>query len=97
MREVFNGFIHVLSTVQDYDDMWNYDGTLKRIHQVLFVACRKQAVRPVRPPPSSTRRPSRARNVRTVEATWTQIGHLLGQFTAKKCKNYLLNSSYGSA
>ena len=33
---------------------------------------------------------------RTVEATWKQIGHLLRQFTAKECTNYLLNSGYGS-
>ncbi len=33
---------------------------------------------------------------RTVEATWKKIGHLLGEFTAKECKNYLLNSGYGS-
>ena len=32
---------------------------------------------------------------RTVEATWKQIGHLLGQFTAKECKNYLSNLGYG--
>ena len=33
---------------------------------------------------------------RTVEATWKQIGQILDQFTATECKNYLINSGYGS-
>ncbi len=65
MRGVFNGFLYVLSTgcqwraipkdlpprstVHDYFDLWDYDGTLKRIHHVLFVACREQAGREASP------------------------------------------------
>jgi transposase len=30
------------STVHDYLDLWSRDGTLDRIHQALYVACRKQ-------------------------------------------------------
>ena len=33
---------------------------------------------------------------RTVEATWKQIGDILGRFTAQECKNYLTSSGYGS-
>lgn len=34
---------------------------------------------------------------RTVEATWKQIGEILATFTTTECKNYLINSGYGSA
>ena len=34
---------------------------------------------------------------RTVEATWKMIGEILGQFTPEECRNYLINSGYGSA
>ena len=30
-------------------DLWDYDGTLKRIHHMLFVACRQQAGREASP------------------------------------------------
>ena len=33
---------------------------------------------------------------RTVEATWRQIGTLLGAFSAQECANYLRNSGYAS-
>ncbi len=33
---------------------------------------------------------------RTVEATWKRIGQLLDAFSADECRNYLLNSGYGS-
>ena len=33
---------------------------------------------------------------RTVEATWQRIGHLLDQFTAEECANYLANSGYAA-
>jgi len=33
---------------------------------------------------------------RTIEATWKQIGSLLGLFTPKECANYLVNSGYAS-
>lgn len=34
---------------------------------------------------------------RTIEATWRQIGALLGTFTPQECANYLVNSGYASA
>ena len=37
------------STVYDYFDLWSYDGTLKRIHHVLYVACREQVGREASP------------------------------------------------
>ncbi len=65
MREVVNGLMYVLSTgcqwraipkdlpprstVYDYFDLWDYDGTLKHIHHTLYVACREQAGREARP------------------------------------------------
>ncbi len=59
MRDVVDGLMYVLSTgcqwraipkdlpprstVHGYFDLWDYDGTLKRIYHVLYVACREQA------------------------------------------------------
>jgi transposase len=65
LREVVNGIMYVLSTgcqwraipkdlppkstVFHYLDLWNYDGTLLRIHHALYVKCREQADREVSP------------------------------------------------
>lgn len=56
VREVVNGLLYVLSTgcqwraipkdlppkstVHSYFDLWDYDGTLERIHHSLYVKCR---------------------------------------------------------
>jgi transposase len=61
IREVVNGLMYVLSTgcqwraipkdlparstVYGYFDLWDYDGTLLRLHHALFVQCRAQAGR----------------------------------------------------
>src|SRR3974390_832723 len=61
LREVVNGLLYVLSTgcqwraipkdlpprstVHGYLDLWNWDGTLDRIHPVLYVKCREKAGR----------------------------------------------------
>jgi transposase len=61
VREVLNGIFYVLwtgcqwkalpkdlppkSTVHDYLELWNWDGTLERIHHELYVAVREQAGR----------------------------------------------------
>jgi transposase len=61
MREVVNGIMYILSTgcqwrylpkdlpskstVFRYFDLWNYDGTLLRLHHELYVQCREQADR----------------------------------------------------
>lgn len=37
------------STVHGYLDLWDYDGTLERIHHTLFMACREQAGREASP------------------------------------------------
>ena len=37
------------STVHGYFDLWDYDGTLKCIHHVLYIACRGQAGREASP------------------------------------------------
>jgi len=58
-REVVNGLLYVLSTgcqwraipkdlpprstVYDYFGLWDWDGTLERIHHELYVRCREQA------------------------------------------------------
>jgi transposase len=58
VREVLNGIFYVLwtgcqwkalpkdlppkSTVHDYLELWNWDGTLERIHHDLYVAVREQ-------------------------------------------------------
>src|SRR5437764_11839571 len=59
MREVVNGVMYILSTgcqwrylpkdlpprstVHDYLTLWNWDGTLRRLHHALFVQVREQA------------------------------------------------------
>src|SRR5450830_1941141 len=64
-REVVNGLMYVLSTgcqwraipkdlaarstVHDYFDLWDYDGTLERIHHTLYVACRERMDREASP------------------------------------------------
>jgi transposase len=37
------------STVHDYLELWNWDGTLERVHHVLYVAVREQAGREASP------------------------------------------------
>jgi len=65
VREVVNGIMYILSTgcqwraipkdlpprstLFDYLDLWIYDGTLDRIHHVLYVKCREQAGREASP------------------------------------------------
>jgi len=65
MREVVNGIMYVLSTgcqwrsvpkdlppkstLFDYLDLWNYDGTLERIHHALYVKCREKIGREASP------------------------------------------------
>src|ERR1700710_5921 len=65
LREVVNGHMYVLSTgcqwraipkdlpprstVNGYFGLWDYDGTLDRIHHVLYVKCRELAQRDASP------------------------------------------------
>ena len=65
VREVMNGIMYILSTgcqwraipkdlpprstLFDYLDLWSYDGTLDRIHHVLYVECREQGEREASP------------------------------------------------
>jgi transposase len=65
VREVLNAIVYVLSTgcqwnalpkdlppkstVYDYLDLWDWDGTLERIHHALYVATREQAGREASP------------------------------------------------
>jgi transposase len=65
MREVVNGLMYVLatgcqwraipkdlsprSTVNGYFTLWDYDGTLDRIHHALYVRCREQTAREASP------------------------------------------------
>jgi transposase len=65
LREVVNGVMYMLSTgcqwrylpkdlppkstVHDYLTRWNYDGTIERIHQALYVQCREAAGRQASP------------------------------------------------
>jgi putative transposase len=64
-REVLNGILYVLSTgcqwryvpkdlpprstLHDYLQRWNYDGTLGRIHHTLYIKCREQIGREASP------------------------------------------------
>lgn len=64
-REIVNGLMYILSTgcqwraipkdlpprstLHDYFGLWEWDGTLERIHQGLYVKCREQAERQVQP------------------------------------------------
>src|SRR6201993_582215 len=65
VREVLNGIFYILwtgcqwkalpkdlppkSTVHDYLELWNWDGTLERIHHVLYMAVREQEGREASP------------------------------------------------
>jgi transposase len=65
VREVLNGILYVLatgcqwralpkdlppkSTVHDYLELWNWDGTLERIHHALYVAQREEEGREASP------------------------------------------------
>jgi transposase len=65
VREVLNGIFYVLrtgcqwkalpkdlppkSTVHDYLELWNWDGTLERIHHALYIAVREQEGREASP------------------------------------------------
>jgi len=65
IREVLNGIMYLLgtgcqwrdipkdlppkSTVHDYLDRWDYDGTLELIHHTLYIRCREQAGREASP------------------------------------------------
>lgn len=65
LREVVNGLLYVLSTgcqwraipkdlpprstVYDYFGLWDWDGTLTRIHHELYVRCREEAGREASP------------------------------------------------
>ena len=65
MRDVVNGVMYILSTgcqwralpkdlpprstVHGYLDLWNWDGTLDRIHHALYVKCREKAGRDASP------------------------------------------------
>ena len=65
VREVLNGIFYVLwtgcqwkalpkdlppkSTVHDYLELWNWDGTVERIHHALYVAVREQEGREASP------------------------------------------------
>ena len=65
VREVLNGIFYILwtgcqwkalpkdlppkSTVHDYLELWNWDGTLERIHHALYVAVREQEGREAKP------------------------------------------------
>jgi transposase len=65
VREVVNALMYVLSTgcqwraipkdlpprstVHDYFDLWNWNGTLDRIHHTLYVRCREAASREASP------------------------------------------------
>src|SRR5215469_3853063 len=65
LREIANGLMYILSTgcqwraipkdlpprstLHDYFDLWNWDGTLDRIHHALYVECRERAGREASP------------------------------------------------
>jgi transposase len=64
-REIINGLMYILSTgcqwafipkdlpprstLNDYFQRWDYDGTLDRIHAALYMQCREQAGREASP------------------------------------------------
>jgi transposase len=70
VREVVNGLLYVLSTgcqwravpkdlppkstLFSYFDPWNWDGTLGRIHQELYVTCREAMAREASPKAQSS-------------------------------------------
>lgn len=75
VREVLNGLLYVLSTgcqwravpkdlppkstLFSYFDLWNWDGTLGRIHEELYVKCRDAMGREASPTAANHRQPER--------------------------------------
>src|SRR4051794_5768548 len=75
VREVLNGIFYILwtgcqwkalpkdlppkSTVHDYLELWNWDGTLERIHHALYVEVREQEGREGKPDGGDHRLPGR--------------------------------------
>src|SRR5580698_8079163 len=65
LREVMNGLMYILSTgcqwraipkdlaprstIYDYFDRWQWDGTLEHIHHALYIKCREEASREASP------------------------------------------------
>ncbi len=65
VREILNGLMYILgtgcqwrdipkdlpprSTIHDYFDRWEYDGTLQRVHYLLYGQCRDLAEREASP------------------------------------------------
>jgi transposase len=95
-REVVNGLMYILSTgcqwraipkdlparstLYDYFDLWNWDGTLVRIHEALYVKCRgRPRARRAPPPRSSTARTSRAQKKILCGWTAARLGRLSTQ------------------
>ena len=83
LREAVNGLLYVLSTgcqwraipknlppkstVYDYFDLWDWDGTLDRIHEARFTS--NAARKPARQPRSSTARALADSNIRAKALT----------------------------
>ena len=58
------------STLYGYFDLWSWDGTLDRIHDALYMnAARERSAKPLRQPPSSTARASKA--LKKILCGWT--------------------------
>jgi len=94
VREVLNGLLYVLSTgcqwravpkdlppkstLFSYFDLWNWDGTLGRIHQELYVKCREAMGREASP----TAAIIDSQSVKSAEKgglTWTRAGMMRGK------------------
>src|SRR2546428_6437 len=100
VREVLNGIFYILwtgcqwkalpkdlppkSTVHDYLELWNWDGTLERIHHALYVAVREQEGREASPTVAI---------IDSQTAKGTQKGGL-GSMIATDRKSTRLNSSH---
>jgi len=104
LREVMNALLYVLSTgcqwranpkdlpprstVHGYLDLWDWDGTLNRIHHELYVKCRESVSREASP----TAAVIDAQRVKSAEKGWPMIrrGTTLGKRSKTKSATSLL-------
>ena len=102
VREVLNGIFYVLwtgcqwkalprdlppkSTVHDYLDLWNWDGTLERIHHALYVAVPRAGGTRSKPDRRDHRQPERAKALKKGVFCIDPFGLRRGQECASKAR-----------
>jgi transposase len=77
------------STVHDYLELWNWDGTLERIHHTLYVAVREQEGREASPTVARARR-SKAASGTSWSTCWVTPANKPGSLRARVTVGFML-------